>query len=70
MKIELHIKNIDNLGKPSIEQIADIQEILTALVESGGLTGVKGGQTILHFDATGQFMGVQLSYFPWRRRKH
>lgn len=70
MRIELTIRNIENIGQPTKEQLSDIQEILTALVESGGLTGVKGGQTILHFDATGQFMGVQLSYFPWRRRKH
>lgn len=51
------------------EEIAKFKEIFKALITSGGLSGVKGGQTILHFDAEGQFMGVQLSYFPWRRRK-
>jgi len=51
------------------EEIAKMTEIFKALIASGGLTGVKGGQTNLHFDAEGIFMGVQLSYFPWRRRK-
>jgi hypothetical protein len=45
------------------------REIFNALVKSGGLSGVKGGQTIIHFDGEGSFMGVQLSYWPWRRRK-
>jgi hypothetical protein len=51
------------------EDILKMEEIFKALITSGGLTGVKGGQTNLHFDADGVFMGVQLSYFPWRRRK-
>jgi hypothetical protein len=51
-------------------ELASIKEIFSALVKSGGLTGVKGGTTILHFDAEGMFMGVQLSYWPWRRRKN
>lgn len=44
-------------------------EIFNALIRSGGLSGVKGGQTIIHFDAEGVFQGVQLSYWPYRRRK-
>jgi hypothetical protein len=51
------------------EEIKKMEEIFRALITSGGLTGVKGGQTNLHFDAEGVFMGVQLSYFPWRRKK-
>lgn len=43
-------------------------EILTVLIEKGALDGVKGGKTILHWDAEGTFMGVSLDYFPWRRR--
>lgn len=53
------------IGDNSEEQVLAIFE---ALVKSGGLSGVKGGQTILHFDANGVFMGVQLNYWPWRRR--
>lgn len=45
------------------------KEIFEALIVSGGLSGVKSGQTIIHFDQEGNFMGVQLSYWPWRRRK-
>jgi len=52
----------------STVETAKYQEILVALIASGGLSGVKGGQTILHFDKEGLFMGVQLSYWPWRRR--
>ena len=43
-------------------------EILTVLLEKGALDGVRGGKTILHFDGEGTFMGVELSYMPWRRR--
>lgn len=51
------------------EEIDKFKEIFKALISSGGLQGVKGGQTILHFDNEGHFMGVQLSYWPWRKRK-
>lgn len=46
-----------------------IHEIFTALVKSGGLTGVKGGQTAIHFDPLGVFQKIELRYFPWQRRK-
>lgn len=48
------------------EEIERFKEIFKALIQSGGLLGVKGGQTILHFNQTGQFVGVQLSYWPYR----
>ena len=44
-------------------------EILQALLQSGGLSGVKSGTTTLHFDQEGRFSGIELSYWPWRRRK-
>lgn len=53
----------------SPEEIRRYSEILTALVSCGGLTGVKGGKTIIHFDADGVFQGVELDYWPWRRRR-
>lgn len=62
-KIEIELKGY------TPEEITKMREIFNALITSGGLSGVKGGQTILHFDGEGNFMGVQLSYFPWRRRK-
>jgi len=53
----------------SPDEIVRYQEIIVALISCGGLSGVKGGQTIIHFDGDGIFQGVQLSYWPWRRRK-
>ena len=49
--------------------VREIQDIFLALIKSGGLTGVKGGKTILHFDADGVFQGIELDYWPFRRRK-
>ena len=70
MKIELEIRNIENLGEFTKEKKEKIEEIFTALVSSGGLTGVKGGQTIIHFDANGIFQKVELKYFPWVRKSY
>ena len=70
MKFEITIKNTENIGNLGQEQLRSIQEIVEALVTSGGLTGVKGGKTILHFDGEGNFMAVQLDYMPWRKRKN
>lgn len=53
----------------SEEEAIKYQEILLALIACGGLSGVKGGQTIIHFDSEGIFQGIQFSYWPWRRRK-
>ena len=51
------------------EEVDRYVEIFHALLQSGGLSGVKGGKTILHFDGEGIFQGVELDYWPWRRRK-
>ena len=51
------------------DQVDKAIEIFEALIRSGGLWGVKGGKTVLHFDAQGLFQGVELDYWPWRRRK-
>lgn len=67
-KIQLTITNSENVGEIDHKKLLKIQEILTALVSSGGLTGVKGGKTIIHFNAEGTFQGVELDYWPWRRR--
>lgn len=68
MKIELSIRNTENLEGLTQGDIAEITQIIEALVTSGGLTGVKGGQTIIHFDAEGIFQKVELKYIPWVRR--
>lgn len=51
------------------EDVSKIKEIFDALVASGGLSGVKGGVTEIHFDGDGNFQGVKLNYWTWRRRK-
>ena len=63
MRIELHL---DGNTK---EEIDKYLEIFRALLQSGGLSGVKGGKTIIHFDAEGTFQGIELDYWPFRRRK-
>jgi len=68
MKIELTIKNTENVGGITESKRVEIEEIVTALITSGGLTGVKGGQTIIHFDGDGVFQKIELKYFPWMRR--
>jgi hypothetical protein len=69
MKIELEITNTENLGTMTTSDRLQMQMILEALISTGALTGVKGGQTIIHFDANGVFQKVELKYFPWVRRK-
>ena len=67
-ELTIKITNRDNVGTVTHEQAKVIQEIITALIQSGGLTGVKGGKTIIHFNGDGVFQGVELDYWPWRRR--
>lgn len=63
MKIEIKIEGATQ------EQLEKYTEILTVLISKGALDGVRGGKTILHFDADGNFMACQLDYMPWRKRK-
>jgi len=69
MIIELDIKNTENIGVMSDNDVAQLQEIMNALVSTGSLTGVKGGQTVIHFDGNGVFQKVELRYAPWIRKK-
>lgn len=69
MKLEITINNTENIGDLDAVQVDKIKEIVRALVQSGGLTGVKSGKTIIHFDADANFMGIELDYWPWRKRK-
>ena len=68
--ITLTIKNTENIGKLSQEQLNTIQEVMTALVTSGSLTGVRGGKTTIHFDSEARFMGISTDYMVWKRRKN
>jgi hypothetical protein len=69
MKITLDIKNLDNIGDVSQLDIKKFSDIFSILVEKGALTGVRGGCAKLHFDGDGNFMGVELDYWPYRKRK-
>jgi hypothetical protein len=60
--------NIDLQGYTN-EEIQKMKEIFLALIQSGGLTGVKGGKTIIHFDLGGDFQGIELNYWPWRKKR-
>ena len=51
------------------ERIDKYVEIFTILIEKGALDGIRGGSAIIHFDSEGVFQGVELDYWPWRRRK-
>ena len=68
-EIIIKLTNTENTGELNQEQLQNIQKILLALITSGGLTGVKGGKTIIHFDEKGNFRGVQLDYWPYVVKK-
>ena len=51
------------------ERLAKYIEIFTVLIEKGALDGIRGGTAIIHFDSDGVFQGVELDYWPWRRRR-
>lgn len=59
----------DTTGPLNEEELINIKRVVAALIESGSLTGVKQGKTIIHWNAKGNFMGVELSYWPFRNRE-
>jgi hypothetical protein len=69
MEINLNIRNTENIERLGEGDIVQMQEIIEALVATGSLTGVKGGQAIIHFDGEGRFQKIEQKYFPWVRRK-
>ena len=69
MEITLNIRNTENIDHLDDHAILKLTEIMEALVSSGGLTGVRGGSTSIHFDGKGVFQQIQLNYYPWKRRK-
>lgn len=63
MKIDLQVEGATR------EQIEKYKQIFSVLIEKGALDGVRGGQAIIHFDAEGNFQGIQFDYWPWRKIK-
>ena len=68
MQLILNIENTENIQDMTQADKEQMKVIVEALIVSGGLTGVKGGKTVIHFDHNGIFQKVQLDYFPWVRR--
>lgn len=60
--------NVIQLEGLTEEEFIKHKEILQALIKSGGLSGVRGGVTEIHFDAEGNFKGVKLNYWTWKKR--
>lgn len=65
-KIIIHLQTQEAYNE---EEISKLHEIFNALVETGGLLGMKNGSTNIHFDDKGVFQGINLNYWPWKRRK-
>ena len=61
------IINLD-IPNASKEQLDKYMEMFGAIVNSG-IMGIKGGKATLHFDATGQFMGTEVNYWSYKRKK-
>lgn len=68
MELKLTLTNLENCGPIDDSQIKKFEQIFTTLIQTGGLSGVKSGKTILHFDKFGLFRGVQLDYWPYENR--
>jgi hypothetical protein len=69
MNITIKLPDNENVRNLDADSLVRCQEIFVALISSGGLTGVKGGKTVIHFDNEGLFQKIQLDYYPWQRRK-
>lgn len=66
LPLTIHIPKNENWHP---DDLRHFEKIFIALVQSGGLSGVKGGKTIIHFDDKGDFRGIQLDYWPYRTQK-
>jgi hypothetical protein len=68
MKIEFEITNFENTGDLTPEMLRTFGQIFKILIEKGALTGIKNGCAKIHFDSNGRFVGVQMDYWPWRKK--
>lgn len=51
----------------SADQLKRYLEIFQVLIEKGALDGILSGSVQIHFHDY-EFVGVQFSYFPWKKR--
>ena len=63
------VVEIETKNTYDAEEVLKINEIFKALIDTGGLIGMKNGSTQIHFNDKGEFMRIKLEYFPWRRKK-
>lgn len=66
MKIYFELETQEGVSKDQIEKY---KEIFQVLLDKGALDGVRGGSAVIHFDGQGVFQGLQLDYWPFRKRK-
>ena len=65
MKIQIELDVLDEYHDKDFDEFAKIFELL---INKGALTGIKGGKAMLHFDGDGIFRGLELDYWPWKKR--
>lgn len=63
LKIDLKVEGA------TIEQNQKYKEILCVLLEKGALDGMRAGSTTIHFSNEGEFSGIEMAYWPWRKRQ-
>lgn len=63
MKVDI----ITSVEVDNVYQADEIALIFKVLVEKGMLSGVKSGASLIHFDKSGRFQGVEFAYKPWWR---
>jgi hypothetical protein len=61
------MKIILEVPTATVEEVEKYKQIFSVLLDKGALDGVKGGQVNIHFDAFGNFQGVEFNYWPWRK---
>lgn len=65
-KIEVEF-NTDKTGTLNADEVRKVQAIVSTLIGTGSLSGVRG-KTIVHFSHEGEFMGVEVQYWPFKVR--
>ena len=68
MELRITIKNTENIGNLSQSELRQIHEIVEALITTGSLTGIRGGQCSILFDHLGVFQKIEHKYYPYVRR--
>ena len=70
MQITLNVPDTEATRSITNDDRVKIQEIVSALIRTGSLIGVRSGFTGIHFDHEGNFTRIQLDYQPFVKRKN